>query len=341
VKSLCALTLGFGLFFCATAQSQESPQPLKLVQTIVLPGVEGRFDHMSVDVKGKRLFIAALGNETVEVIDLAARKPLHTIGGLKDPQGVLYVPESNVLFVADGELGACNIYDGSSYQLIRSITSLKDADNIRYDALGIRTFGAAYVHVAYGDDTNGGIRTFDSRDGKPVSEVLLDAKPESFQVEKITPSRRIFANVPTRGYIAVINTSKRRVVEKWPVEGFKPFYPMALDETNHRLFIGSRNPPALVVFDTTSGRIVTSVEAAAQTDDLFYDAVRKRLYMSTGEGIVIVFEQRDADHYSLLAKVPSVPGATTSFYVPEFNRLFVPASPYAGQPAKVLVFEAQ
>jgi hypothetical protein len=116
---------------------------------------------------------------------------------------------------------------------------------------------------------------------------------------------------------------------------------MALDEKNQRLFIGSREPAALVIFDTKSGRMVTSVEAAAHTDDLFYDAARKRIYMSSGEGVVAVFEQRDADHYQLVAKVPSVPGAGTSLFVPDFNRLYVPAPPYGGEPATVLVYDAQ
>jgi len=339
VRHLCVTLLGAVLVCLVAARSQEPPQPLKLVQKIAMPGVQGRIDHMSVDLKGKRLFMAGLGNQTVEVIDLAAGKQLHTITGLAEPQAVLYVPESNLIFVADGEQDSCKIYDGTSYALIHTEPSLNDADNVRYDAASAGTYGYGLVHVGYGMGNESGLRALDSRSGKPMFDIPLEGHPESFQFEKSTG--RAFVNVPTAGHIAVLNTGKRRVIDKWPVQGFKPFYPMALDEKNQRLFIGSRNPPALVVFDTKSGRMVASVEGVDHTDDLFYDATRKRLYMSGGDGTIGVFEQRDPDHYVLLAKVPSVPGASTSFFVPEFNRLYVSATPYAGQPAQILVYEAQ
>jgi hypothetical protein len=339
-KHLLAIAVGLALGWSAAAQNQNSQrqqgaQPLKLAQRIPLPAVKGRIDHISVDVKGKRLFLAALGNGTMEVIDLAAAKPLYTMTGFKDAQAALYVPESNLIFISDGELGVCNVYDGRTYKLVRSIDDVPGADNIRYDAFSARTYGAGLVHVAY----RHGLRALDSRDGKPVFDIPLDAQSESFQFEPGTG--RIFANLPTLGYVAVANAGKRVVVDKWPLPGFKPFYPMALDAANHRLFIGSRNPAKLVVLDTASGKIVTSVEGVGHTDDLWYDAVRKRIYMSGGDGEIGVFEQRDADHYPLIAKIPSVPGASTSFFVPDFNRLYVPSTPYAGQPSAVQVFEVQ
>ena len=336
MKSLNAIVMVLGLcVFLATARSQQAPQPLKLVQKIPLPAVKGRIDHISVDLQGKRLFLAALGNGTMEVIDLASAKPLHTITGFKDAQGALFVPQSNLIFISDGELNLVNVYDGTTYKLVRSVTDLPGADNLRYDGFSARTYGAGLVDVAY----QFGIRALDSRDGKPMFEIPLEAKSESFQVEMSTG--RIFANLPTLSYIAVASENKRLVLDKWQMQGFKPFYPMALDTMNHRLFIGSRNPPKLVVLDTESGKIVTSVEGVGHTDDLWYDAAHKRLYMSGGDGEIAVFEQRDADHYQLIAKIPSVPGASTSFFVPELNRLYVPATPYAGQPAAVQVFAVQ
>jgi hypothetical protein len=255
-------------------------------------------------------------------------------------QAALYIPESNQIFVSDGELNACLIYDGTSYQLIRSITSLENADNLRYVQVNTRWSGGGSVYLGYGEGAGSALRVMSSS-GKPVSEIPLAAHPESFQVDTTPGSFRVFLNINELGYIAVADTSKRRVMEKWPVQGFTTLFPMALDVKNQRLFIGSRNPPALVIFDTRSGRMVTSVEAPGGTDDLWYDAARKRLYMSAGEGVVAVFEQRDADHYELVARVPSVPGATTSLFVPALNRLYVPVPPYAGQPARVLVYEAQ
>jgi len=341
VKYLLTALVVAALYSSPTGESQVAtqPEPLKLVQKIPLPGVQGRIDHQSVDVKGMRLFIAALGNQTVEVIDLAAGKRVHTISGLEEPQAALYVPESNLIFVADGEEDACKVYDGNSYELVHTESSLKDADNLRYDKGSARTYGYGLVHVGYGAGAESGLRALDSRSGKPLFDIPLEGHPESFRF--VNGSTKVFVNVPTAGYIAVLDTGKRRVIEKWPVQGFKPFYPMALDEKNQRLFIGSRNPPALVVFDMQSGKVVASVEGVEHTDDLFYDAARKRPYMSGGDGFVGVFEQRDADHYQLVAKVSSVPGASTSLYVPELNRLYVPTTPYAGQPAQVLVYEAQ
>lgn len=345
---LISLAAGFGCLAAAQGQNppgdkqkvQKKPLPLKLVQTIPLPGVEGRIDHMSVDVQGKRLFMAALGNQTVEVLDLAAGKRLQSIAGLENPEGLVYVPQTNLLFVAAGAQGL-NVYDGRSLKLLRSVSPVEGNDNVRYDPQSAAEFGAGVIFVS----CDVGLRAFDSRDGKALYEVPIATKagrPESFQIEKLSGSRRIFINMPQQGQIAVVDASKKgALIAKWPVEGFKQFFPMALDEPDHRLFIGSRNPPALVVFDTTSGRIVTSVAGVTNTDDLFYDAARKRIYMSAAEGVVAVFEQRDPDHYQLVAKVPTVPGATTSFFAPEFNRLYVGVPPYAGQPTKVLVYEAQ
>ncbi len=218
MKCLNAIVLVLGLcVFLATARSQ-APQPLKLVQKIPLPAVKGRIDHISVDLQGKRLFLAALGNGTMEVIDLASAKPLHTITGFKDAQGALFVPQSNLIFISDGELNLVNVYDGTTYKLVRSVTDLPGADNLRYDGFSARTYGAGLVDVAY----QFGIRALDSRDGKPMFEIPLEGKSESFQVEMSTG--RIFANLPTLGYIAVASENKRLVLDKWQVQGFKPFY---------------------------------------------------------------------------------------------------------------------
>jgi hypothetical protein len=331
--------LGAGLCCLAAAQSQQQSQPLKLLQTIELPGVTGRIDHMSVDVKGKRLFLAALGNKTVEVIDLAAGKTVHTITGLKEPQGILFVPETNMLFVADGQQQACYIYDGSSYKLIRTEPALNDADNISYDERSANTYGVGLVNVGYGSGSEAGLRSLDSKTGKPMFEIPVDAHPESILLEKV--SNQILISVPAAGYIAVASSSRRRVTDKWPVQGFKNFFPMALDENDRRLFVGSRTPPALLVFDTKSGKMLASVEAVGDADGLAYDAAHKRLYMSGGDGSIGIFEQRDPDHYAPMAKMPSSPGARTSLFVPELSRFYVAAPANKSQPARVLVYEVQ
>jgi DNA-binding beta-propeller fold protein YncE len=331
-----------GLFFLAAAQGQEQPQPLKLVQKIPLPrSFEGRIDHQSVDVKGNRYFLSGLGNGTVEVVDLAAGKVLHTITGFSMAQAALYVPETNLIFVADGEMNFLNIYDGATYELVRSMTSLENADNLRYVPANPRYGGGTgTVMLGYGEGPTSALRIMNAA-GKPLSEIRLEAHPESFQVDTNPGSFRVFVNINELGYIAAADTNHRRVMEKWPVPGFKALFPMAFDEKDQRLFVASRNPPALVILDSKSGKVVTSVEAPDGSDDLWYDAARKRLYMSAVEGVIGVFEQHDPDHYSLVAKVPSVPGSATSYFAPALNRLFVPAPPYQGQPAQVLVYEVQ
>src|SRR5438132_12684812 len=146
IKSLRAVVVVLEFcVFLATAEGRQAPQPLKLVQKIPLPAVKGRIEHISVDLQGRRLFLAALGNGTMEVIDLAAAKPLHTITGFKDAQAALYVPETNLIFISDGELNLVNVYDGTTYKLVRSVTDLPDADNLRYDAFSARTYGAGLV----------------------------------------------------------------------------------------------------------------------------------------------------------------------------------------------------
>ena len=331
-----------GLCCLPLVHAQDQPQPLKLVQKIPLPrSFEGRIDHQSVDVKGNRYFMSGLGNGTVEVIDLAAGKVLHSIPGFTMAQAALYVPETNLIFVADGESNFLNIYDGSTYELVRSMTSLENADNLRYLPANPRYGGGGgTVMLGYGEGATSALRIMNAA-GKPLSEILLEAHPESFQVDTTPGSFRVFVNINELGYIAVADTNHRRVMEKWQVPGFKALFPMAFDEKDQRLFIASRNPPALVVLDSKTGKVVTSVEAPDGSDDLWYDAARKRIYMSAVEGVVGVFEQRDADHYALVAKVPSVPGSATSFFSPALNRLFVPAPPYQGQPAQVLVYEVQ
>ncbi len=285
-KSLpSAMILLAGLFCFTVMQAQERPQPLNLVQKIPLPSsFEGRIDHQSVDVKGNRYFLPDLGNGTVEVVDLTAGKVLHSIPGFTMAQAALYAPDSNLLFVADGESDFLNIYDGTSYELDRSMPSLENADNLRYVPTNPRYGGGGgTVVLGYGEGATSALRILNSA-GKPLSEIRLEAHPESFQVDTTPDSFRVFVNINELGYIAIADTNYRKVMEKWPVPGFKALFPMTFDEKDQRLFIASRNPPALVVLDSKSGKVVTSVEAPDGSDDLWYDTARKRIYMSAVEG---------------------------------------------------------
>src|SRR6516225_8579917 len=190
-------------FLTAVLVSAQAAQPLNLEKTIELPDVQGRIDHMSVDVKGQRLFVSALGNNTVEVIDIKAGKRVKTITGLAEPQGVLYVPTNDRIYVANAKDGSVRIFDGTSYALLKTIDYGDDADNLRYDA------GKQTTVVGYGSGALGEI----DPEGRKAAETKLDAHPESFQLEKSSP--RIYVNLPRSRKIAVIDRDKHTITARW------------------------------------------------------------------------------------------------------------------------------
>ncbi len=311
-------------------QASQQPGTLKLVQTIPLPGVTGRFDHFAVDAKGHRLFVAALGNNTLEILNVEAGRRLVSIGGLHKPTGVLYLGNSNQIAVANGNDGTFKTFDGGSYELLKSLGGLDDADNVRFDAK------AGTIYVGYG---SGALAALDAATMNLIGSIKLPAHPESFQLE--TQGWRIFVNVPEAQQIAVIDRRKQSVTATWPMKKFQANFPMALDEANHRLFIGCRKPARLVVFDTTTAKPVADIAISGDTDDLFYDAARKRLYLSCGEGFLDVVAQRDADHYERIERVPTASGARTSFYSPALDRLWLAVPQRGRQSAETRTYQPQ
>src|SRR3989442_4887446 len=277
----------------AAARAQQAA-PVRLAQTIALYGVHGRLGRLGVDVKGMRLFVAALGNHTLEVVDLRAGKRVHRIAGFEEPQGVFYVPEVDKIFVADGRDGSCRIHDGNSFGLIATVKLSGDADNVRFDRPAKR------LYVGYGD---GALGVIEPSSAKRLADVKLEGHPESFQLERAGP--RIFVNVPTAGHVAVVDRNALRVIAQWSVEGARANFPMALDEPHGRLFITCRKPAELLVYDIASGKVVTGRPVVGDADDMFYDAARKPIYISGGECFLSVVEQLAADHYRLAAVLPA------------------------------------
>lgn len=320
----------FGIlpFLFAALVKAQANEPLKLEKTIQLPDVQGRIDHMSIDVKGQRLFVSALGNHTLEVIDLKAGKRTNTIPGLQEPQGALYVPGSDRLYVASSKDGTVKIFDATQLKLLKTVDYGDDADNLRYDSSRER------VYVGFGD---GALGELDS-DGRKIGEIKLDSHPESFQLEK--NSARIYVNLPKSRKIAVLDREKGTVLTTWGTGMSFNNYPMALDEQNHRLFVVTRLPARLLVLDTGSGKIVQTLSAVGDCDDVFYDQSRKRIYASGGEGAISVFEQQDADHYKEVARIATVKGARTSFFSPDLSRLYLAVRRQGSSPAMIQVFEA-
>jgi YVTN family beta-propeller protein len=315
------------LFAAVVLASAQTPQPLKLEKTIDLPDVQGRIDHMSIDVKGQRLFVSALGNNTVEVIDIKAGKRIKTITGLAEPQGVLYVPENDRIYVANAKDGSVRIFDGTSYALLKTIDFGDDADNLRFDA------GRRSIIVGYGD---GALGELDNA-GNKVAETKVSAHPESFQLEKDSP--RIYVNLPKSRKIAVVDREKHAITASWGTGMSFANFPMALDEKDHRLFVVTRFPARLLVFDTTSGKVVQSLSAVGDCDDVFYDQTRRRIYATGGEGAISVFEQQDPNHYRESARITTVKGARTSFFSPDVDRLFLGVRRQGSQPAAIRIFE--
>jgi DNA-binding beta-propeller fold protein YncE len=319
------------------AQSQTGTpkaSPLVLTGAIPLPGVRGRIDHLAIDPSG-RLFISALGNNSVEVLDLVAGIRAHSIAGIPRPQGVAYAPEFKKLFVGSDE-GKLYVYDGETYALITSIDFGDDVDNLRYDA------ASKQLYVGYGNETTGAIAIVDAASNARLpKEFKLGAHPESFQLAHDAPN--IYVNVPDLKQIAVINRDTGSIA-RWPIT-LDGNFPMALDEPDHRLFVVTRAPARLAVFDTASGKQVTALPCVQNSDDAYFDAARKRIYIAGGEGFIDVFEQLDPMHYERIAHIPSALGARTAGYFGKGHKGFevfysvVPAR--ADKSAEVLPYTVQ
>jgi len=314
-------------WLCGIAASSAADS-LQLRSTVPLPGVRGRFDHFAIDTKGRRLFVAALGNNSLEVIDLAAGKRLQSIPGMSKPTGVLYLPDPNQVLVANGDDGTLKILNGTTFKTEQKLTGFDDADNLRYDTK------TKLAWLGYAD---GALGLFDVAAAKSVAQVKLLKHPESFQLEQ--GGTRIFVNVPDARQVAVVDREKRAVIATWPMQKFHANFPMALDESTHRLFVGCRSPARLVVLNTDTGKQVADIAISGDTDDLFFDATRKRLYLSCGEGFIDVITQRDADTYERKEKVPTRSGARTGFFSPSLNQFYLAVPQRGNQPAELRVFD--
>ena len=321
---LIGILLAVGTFAVA-----QSTAPLRLEKIIPMQGVQGRIDHMAFDAHRGRLFIAALGNNTIEVIDTGEGKRIHSISGLREPQGILYLPDVNRIYVANGGDGTLRIFNGSSYQRINTVTLGDDADNIRFDAQ------RKQIYVGYG---SGGLAVL-SEDGTKVADINLDSHPESFQLEKNGPG--LFVNLPQARRVVSVNRATRLVMANWTTDGASSNFPMAIDEKDRRLFIVCRVPARLLVMDTDTGKIVEELPANGDSDDVFYDRLRKRIYATGGEGGISIYQQDDANHYRQIANVSTVKGARTSFLSPDSSELFVAARAQGSEPAAIRVYSTQ
>jgi hypothetical protein len=324
-KASCFFGLLTITIFAGSSAYAQNRSALHLEREIPLPGVEGRIDHLSADVAGQRLFIAALGNGTVEVLDIGKGERSSEIKGLSEPQGVFYSSRSGELYVASGGDGTLRIYDGTTLKLRQTLEFGSDADNIRgYSDKIVVGFGS------------GGLGFIDAS-GQNVTRISLNSHPESFQIEESGP--RIFVNVPKESGVAVVDRTKRAVTAKWELDWTLANYPMALDEEDKRLFVGCRLPARLVVLNTDSGQVVAKLPVVGDTDDIYFDRTRRFVYAIGGEGAIDVFQMSDPNHYEHVGRTSTASGARTGLFVPAFDRLFVAAPHRGSQAAKVLVYQ--
>jgi DNA-binding beta-propeller fold protein YncE len=326
------------LALSSLASAQDS-SALSLKTRISLPNVNGRIDHLSVDVKGERLFVAAVDNHTLEVIDLKSGRQLRTIADLAEPQGVLYDASTNRLFVACALDGVTKVFDGTTFQVLAIAKFPADADNIRYDTRRKRVIVgyAGAKQLRKRTQGTGGLGFLDSN-GNKIGDVVIDAHPESFRLEE--SGDRIFVNVPDKKEIEVIDGAKLTVLARWPVTSAEGNFPMAFDEAHHRLFVATWTPSQMLVFDTETGREIAAGETAGPSDDLFYDSRRGRVYLLTSAGFLEVFQDRDHNHYDRIAHYPTPPHTQTGLFVPEWGRLFAASQRQGEQSAEIRVYEA-
>jgi YVTN family beta-propeller protein len=309
----------------APAQSADA-SPLQLETRIVLGDVRGRIDHMAIDLKRQRLFVAELGNDSVGIVDLANRKLIHKIPGLKEPQGVGYEPSTDMLYVANAGDGSVRLFEGNDYKPAGQIELGSDADNIRVDAATKRVF------IGYG---SGALAVIDPSTRSKIGDIPVKAHPEAFQIDPDTG--QIFVNVPDAHGIAVVDRVSQKQIGKWPTPDKGANFPMALDPIRRQVLVIFRAPAELGVFSMMGGKLVAAIETCGDADDLFVDAKRDRVYVSCGAGFLDVLEAKDAT-YRRIAHIPTVSGARTSFFVPEMDRLLVAIRASSREPAAIWIF---
>jgi DNA-binding beta-propeller fold protein YncE len=312
------------------AVAESGDAGIQLKQTIPLLGVEGRIDHLAFDAAGQRLFVCALGNNSVEVLDLRKGERIHSITGLGAPQGVAYAPELNRLFVANDQSGIFKIFDAQSFQPFGELNFKDDADNVRYDD------AAKKVYVGFG---SGGIGIVNAVDGTQVDSIKLAGHPEAFALER--QGERIFVNVPTSRHVEVIDRDKGEVIATWSTGLAFGNFPMALDESNHRLFVGCRLPSKLVVLNTDSGDVVAKIDISSDADDVFYDGKRHRIYAICGAGKIDIIDQAGANNYKASSKIDTADGARTGLFVPGRNILFIAVPHRGSQQAEIRSYEIE
>jgi DNA-binding beta-propeller fold protein YncE len=339
-KKFVSFAVLLALGITARVGAQEK-MPMKLVATTPLPGFTGDFDHFAVDLKGKRLFLTAEDHKTVEVFDLDG-KPIKSIEGFGQPHAILFMPDVNKFIVTDGDdFGMVELVSGEDYKILEKIKLPLGVDGAVYNPVDKNYYVESGSGVK-GADTHK-INIIDTKAFKLAGDFdLPGTHSEAMAITK--DGKKMYVNLSTPKEVGVVDLTSRKLLARWPIAGHETPNSMVLDEPHHRLLIATRKPPEFVVFDTDTGKIVTTAPIAAFNDDMWFDAARKRIYAS-GSETTTVLAQKDADHYELVAEVKTGFRAKTSLYVPQLNRFYAAVSgkgkPDAEQHLAVEVFDVQ
>jgi DNA-binding beta-propeller fold protein YncE len=318
-----AILLGNSLL---TGAANDTSTPLILEGQIPLGHIRGRIDHLAIDIPRHRLYVAELGNDSVGVVDLEAGQTIRTLTGLREPQGIGYVSTTDTLFVANAGDGSVRVFRGSDFAAMGQIALGSDADNVRISQDGSRVF------VGYG---NGALAVIDPKTQTKLGDIPLKAHPESFRLE--TPGSRIFVNEPDASSIAVVDASSQREIARWPTGALKSNFPLVLDGSGHVLAV-FRHPAQIGIFDAQFGKLLSSVDTCGDSDDVFLDTKRARLYVICGEGFVDIYSQ-DKDQLHKAGRIATMSGARTGLFVPETDRLYIAARAGFGRQAAIWVFK--
>jgi hypothetical protein len=348
--AVCFIAMFGGLAIPTSAQEK---QALRLVQTIPLPGVKGRLDHMAADLQGKRLFVAAVANNSLQVVDLTGGKAINSLSGFKDTQDALFLGgDFNKLYVSslDGHL---RVFQGETFWLVKDFKIEPDPNRLFYDPM------TNLIYFGYGGQNAG----FDAYERVGILQPKFGAGYDQLVADMVAPTPRpghladmamddngILLICDSRAdLIYQFNTRKRELIKSWPARG-DGAGDLALDRTRHRLFVGTRIPPEMTVYDSLSGKEVQSLPGPETMDGVYYDANLKRVYMTGGRwygtpdaspGWIYVYQQKDPDHYDVISKIKTRPGSGTSLLVPQFNRFYVASQAIGDQEAAILVFEPE
>ena len=299
------------LLLALLALPAQAAEPLVLEKTIALHGVRGRIDHMAFDPGRKRLIVAELGNDTVDVIDIVAGVSLHRFTGLREPQGVGYAERADIILIANAGDGSVRLFKAADFSPAGAVSLGDDADNVRIDPRN------GFAVIGYG---GGGLALIDPASHAKVADIPLPAHPEGFQIDPATG--RAYVNIPDARQIAVVDLDARRVTATWPTKDAHGNFPMALDSSQSLLASVFRSPSVLLLQDIATGAERQKLPICGDADDVFFDPRRPRIYVSCGAGELAVLE-RTAAGWHALEPIRTASGARTSLLVPELDRLFV------------------